>query len=56
MKYTNGKQVFDLTDSAHIDCFRAKGWTIVDEIIDESADKAQKITVSDVQIKKTSKK
>lgn len=52
MKYTNGKQVFDLTDSAHIDCFKAKGWTIVDE----AADKAQKIATSDAQIKKTSKK
>lgn len=52
MKYTNGKQVFDLTDSAHIDCFRAKGWTLVDE----AAEKEQKITVSDVQVKKTSKK
>ena len=52
MKYTNGKQVFDLTDSAHIDCFKAKGWKVFDEV----ADKAQKITVSDVQIKKTSKK
>ena len=52
MKYTNGKQVFDLTDSAHIDCFKAKGWTLVAE----TADKAQKITVSDVQVKKTSKK
>ena len=52
MKYTNGKQVFDLTDSAHIDCFKAKGWLP----IDETADKARKITVSDVQVKKTSKK
>ena len=52
MKYTNGNQVFDLTDSAHIDCFKAKGWLPVDE----SADKTRKIAASDVQVKKTSKK
>ena len=31
MKLTNGKQVYDLTDSAHIDCFKAKGWKLVTE-------------------------
>lgn len=52
MKYTNGNQVFDLTDSAHIDCFKAKGW----KVFDEATDKTRKIAVSDVQVKKTSKK
>lgn len=31
MKFTNGKKVYDLTDSTHIDCFKAKGWKPVTE-------------------------
>ena len=26
MKFTNGIQTYEVTDQAHIDCFKAKGW------------------------------
>ena len=29
MKFTNGTQTYEVTDQAHIDCFKAKGWTEV---------------------------
>ena len=29
MKFTNGIQTYEVTDHAHIDCFKAKGWTEV---------------------------
>ena len=31
MKFTDGKQTYEVTDPAHIDCFRAKGWIEVKE-------------------------
>ena len=31
MKFTNGIQTYEVTDQAHIDCFKAKGWTEVKE-------------------------
>ena len=31
MKFTNGTQTYEVTDQAHIDCFKAKGWTEVKE-------------------------
>ena len=31
MKFTDGKQTYEVTDPAHIDCFKAKGWTEVKE-------------------------
>ena len=29
MKFTDGKQTYEVTDPAHIDCFIAKGWSEV---------------------------
>lgn len=26
MKFSDGTRTFEVTDQAHIDCFRAKGW------------------------------
>ena len=31
MKFTDGKQTYEVTDPAHIDCFKAKGWIEVKE-------------------------
>ena len=31
MKFTDGKQTYEVTDPAHIDCFIAKGWSEVKE-------------------------
>ena len=31
MKFTNGKQTYEVSDQAHIDCFKAKGWKEVEE-------------------------
>jgi hypothetical protein len=30
VRFTNGVDTYDVTDPAHIDCFRAKGWKMVD--------------------------
>ncbi|MGN0683752.1 MAG: hypothetical protein ACI4JY_08760 [Oscillospiraceae bacterium] len=42
MKFTNGEQTFNVTDKAHIDCFRAKGWTEVEEKPKKAVKKAEK--------------
>ena len=31
MKFTDGKQTYEVTDPDHIDCFKAKVWTEVKE-------------------------
>ena len=31
MKFTNGQQTYEVNETAHIDCFKAKGWKEVTE-------------------------
>ena len=43
MKFTDGSRIFEVTDQAHIDCFRAKGWQEVRPETEPKKETAKKL-------------
>ena len=53
MKFQKNGVVYEVRDSAHIDCFRSKGWDEIQETPKRKS--ANRIDVTDNQNKKTEK-